>query len=296
MTDYAATRASDEAYTLGEGPVWDPERRRVLWVDIVEGTVFEGRIEGSAIFTTRRHQFDQMVGAVVPAVDGSLLVAGQEELIVIDPSGERRVADRIVPPGIRSRTNDGAVDPAGRFLIGTLSLDDRSGEERLLRVDGGLTVIDDDLQLSNGLAWSPDGGTLYSIDTGTGTIWARPYDAPSGAVGARTEYLHVSDGSPDGMCADVDGNLWVAIWGAGEVRCYTADGTVIHRVRVPAPHVSSVAFIGPRLRMLLITTSRRDLSREQLLEHPDAGLLFTVVVDAAGVPTTPWSAATADPA
>ena len=90
---------------------------------------------------------------------------------------------------------------------------------------------------------------------------------------------------------DTEGNLWVAIWGAGEVRRYAPDGTVLSTVHVDAPHSSSVAFVGERLDTLLVTTARKDLAAEQLERHPDSGRLFLARVDAVGVPTTPWSPA-----
>ena len=192
---------------------------------------------------------------------------------------------------MRSRTNDGATDPSGRFLIGTLALDGRFGAERLLRIehDGKVTVIDDDLVLSNGLAWSPDGSKLYSVDTGRNVVWQRDYSPGPEAPGARSRYLTVEPGHPDGMCMDADGNLWVAVWGGGEVRCYAPGGEVTATVRVPAPHTSSVAFVGESLDTLLITTARKDLSPEQLEDFPDSGRLFTAAVEATGFPTVPWA-------
>jgi sugar lactone lactonase YvrE len=90
------------------------------------------------------------------------------------------------------------------------------------------------------------------------------------------------------MCVDQDGNLWIAIWGAGEVRCYSPSGRQQAVVHVAAPHTSSVAFIGEGLDTLLITTAREDLSPAQLVEFPDSGRLFTADVGIRGLPTTPW--------
>ena len=132
-----------------------------------------------------------------------------------------------------------------------------------------MTVIDDDLTLSNGLAWSPDGSVLYSVDTTPGIVYARPYNAVSGAWGERAVALRIANGgSPDGLCIDAAGNLWIAIWGAGQVRCYTPGGELVAAVEVPAPHVTSVAFVGPELDTLLITSARED-------DSPSAGHLFT---------------------
>ncbi|SDQ92074.1 Sugar lactone lactonase YvrE [Curtobacterium sp. UNCCL20] len=291
MTRFHARVASADRFVLGEGPVKTGEDG-VLWVDIVRGQVFLGVIEDGQVIETARHQFDGMVGAAVLADSGVLLVASQEQLVVVHTDGRRTAGPRIVPADSARRSNDGAVDPMGRFLIGTLALGDSAGGEALVRIedDGTPTVIDDDLSLSNGIAWAPDGKVLYNTDTIPGVIWARPYDAESGRIGARHEHLRISDGFPDGICVDTDGCIWVAIWGAGEVRRFSPHGVLIDTVAVPAPHVSSVAFVGKASHQLLITTASRDLSAADLDEYPDAGRLFLADVHAKGIPTAPWSA------
>jgi sugar lactone lactonase YvrE len=267
---------------LAEGPLWDGARERLLWVDINAGEVHAGSLrDGLIADAAPLVGFDETVGAVVCAQGGQLLVAGARSVFTPgDPSGATSLFDA----GKNSRLNDGACDPAGRFLVGSMALDDREGEECLYRIelDGSVTIVDEDLTLSNGLAWSPEGTVLYSVDTTPGIVYARAYDAESGACGERTVALRIKDGSPDGMCIDADGNLWIAIWGAGQVRCYTPGGELVATVEVPAPHVTSVAFIGPQLDTLFITSAHED-------ESQNAGHLFTARVGARGTPTTPWA-------
>ena len=295
MTVYGARVASGPRHILAEGPVWNAASGTLLWVDIVRGTVFEGSLgEGSSAATPievlREWQFDGMVGAAVPGPEGGLLVAGQDHLVVVAADGGRRNGPIIVRDPATSRTNDGACDAAGRFLIGTLRFDEAPGADVLSRVedDGSLRTLDSDLGISNGLAWSPDGGTLYSTDTIAKTIWARDYDSASGAIGERRVQLHL-DEHPDGICVDVRGNIWAALWGTGEARAYTPDGELVDVVEVPAPHVSSLAFVGPALDRLVITTASRDLDAAGLERYPDAGRLFLADVGVTGVPTFPWS-------
>jgi sugar lactone lactonase YvrE len=281
--------ASERAYGLAEGPVWDAARRRLLWVDINAGAVHAGSLRDGVIDDAAPLvAFDETVGAVVCADNGRLLVAGARDLYVVDTDGRCAPIAGLAGTNTRSRLNDGACDPAGRFLVGSMALDDRQGEESLYRLgdDGRVTVIDDDLTLSNGLAWSPDGTVLYSVDTTPGVVYARPYDAASGAWGERGSALRIqSPGSPDGLCTDTDGNLWIAIWGAGQVRCYTPAGALVTTLQVPAPHVTSVAFVGPGLDLLLISSARED-------ESPNGGYLFTARVGVRGTPTTPWAGVT----
>ena len=276
--------ASAQSFLLGEGPEWDAPRDRLLWVDIDAGSVHEGRLDGDQVIVTGTDKRDRTVGAVVCSAAGELLVAGAETLLTTPPT-------RVVAAGSARRLNDGACDPAGAFLVGTLALGDTEGEETLVRLerDGSLTVLDDDLNLSNGLCWSPDGSLLYSIDSVPGIVWVRSYDAATGATGPRREWLRITDGLPDGLCADADGHLWIAIWGAGEVRRYTPDARPAGVVTVPAPHTTSVAFVGAGLDRLLITTATAHLSAEQLAAYPLSGRLFLADVGVTGLPVIPWA-------
>ncbi|GID95018.1 SMP-30/gluconolactonase/LRE family protein [Amorphoplanes digitatis] len=287
---YTATVASAETFTLGEGPVWDGPRERLLWVDIPAGAVHEGRLDGDRVVVTATHHLDRTVGAVVCSAAGELLVAGAKTVFTAPrgATGARVIAEESPP----RRLNDGACDPAGRFLVGSLTLDRTRGGETLVRLehDGGLTTLDDDLTLSNGLAWSPDGTLLYSIDSVPGIVWVRPYDVATGAVGPRREWLRIDDGVPDGMCADADGHLWIAIWGAGEVRRYTPDGRPTGAVvEVAAPHTSSVAFVGPGLDRMLITTATDELDADRLAAYPMSGRLFIARAGVTGLPVAPWA-------
>ena len=292
MTDYEAVPAGDERFEHGEGPVWDPVRARLLWVDLVAGRLLEGELtaDGERVEVTRRRQFDKMVTVVVPAAAGGLLVGGQESLFTLDADGTRRDGPRIVPAGARRRLNDGATDPAGRFLVGTMSLDVESTTEELVRLeaDGRLTTLDDAVTLSNGLTWSADGRRMYHADTLAGVVWIRDYDPPTGAVGARAVHLELAPEMPDGVAIDTEDHLWVALFGAGEIRRFAPDGTLVDRVRVPAPRVTSLAFGGNDLGRLLITTTYYGLDDAQRRAAPDSGRLCTVRVEATGAPVVPW--------
>jgi sugar lactone lactonase YvrE len=292
MKVFTATAASEDQYQLGEGPVWDAERERVLWVDIKAGAVYAGRLENDLVRPDARLRFDETVAAVVCAQDGRLLVAGERRLYDVDREWHCTVRTDVIPQAKRSRLNDGACDPAGRFLVGSMALDSRRGEECLYRLEdsGDLTVLDTDLTISNGLAWSPDGGIMYSTDTIPRVVWARGYDADRGDHGPRREVVRFgAGGSPDGLCTDTDGNLWVAVWGGGEVRCYTPAGERLATVSVPAPHTTSVAFVGPERDALLITTATDQLSATQLDAFPLSGRLFLAHVGVTGLPVAPWA-------
>ena len=277
--------AHAQVHVLGEGPTWDTGDQVARWVDIQRGTLHEGRLQEGALETSVLHRREPALAAAVHTTEGGFLLATSTSLVHLDAAGAERTVARLVPEGVRSRLNDGAADPAGRYLAGSMALDDRTGQERLWRLehDGRVTVLDDDLTLSNGLGWSPDGGVLYSTDTSAGRVWARDYDPDTGRTGPRRPCLDLGEESPDGLTVDAAGSLWVAVYSAGEVRCHAPDGRLLEVVEVGALPATSCAFVGPTLETLLVTTA----SEEQ--EHPDAGKLFTVEPGVVGLPTVPWT-------
>lgn len=287
MTARAATANS---YFLAEGPVWDASRERLLWVDIYAGHVLIGELDDAGSITeSGRLQLPGDATAVAFSESDGLLVALDDRVVTVSDVGIMRDVARVLPHGKIGRLNDGKVDPQGRFVVGSHSGGSGSTTEILAVVDGAeVTVIDDDLTLSNGLGWSVDGSVFYSIDTFSRVIHRRRW-SDAGAAGPREPFITVEHGYPDGMTVDSEDHLWVAIWGGGRVDRYSPDGLLVTSVEVPAPHVSSVTFAGPELRTLVITTALEDLTDEQRTAFPDAGRLFTIDLDVSGVPQRPWA-------
>ncbi len=286
--------ASKEAFFLAEGPTWDSAAGVVRWVDIVAGAVFAGELDESGkIRITDQFSVPDTAGAIAVSAAGEMVIAGKHRLYYRDPAGDL-VAGPHIASGARRRLNDGKPDPAGRFVVGTLSEPGQSHDEILVRVeaDGETTVIDDDLTLSNGLAWSPDGTLMYSVDTMSQRIFVRGYDVRTGAVGPRDVFATIDAGFPDGMTIDDDGCLWVALWGGSKVIRLDPTGRPLGELRLPVPHVSSVAFVGPALDTLLITTAYKGLSGEQRDSAPLSGRLFTARVGATGVQPHRWAGST----
>lgn len=284
--------ALDEVHELAEGPYWDPARQRLLWVDILRELVLVGRLEADGAITVEdRVRFDGQVGAVAPAADGRWIVAVAGGTVIRETSGAISPHVAVLDTGDSRRLNDGKPDPRGRFVVGTLSTVGDTGRESLvsIREDGAVQTIDDDLTLSNGLAWSTDGTTMYSIDTRRGVVFRRGYDPAAGAPGARSVFLEIRDGDPDGMCIDAEGHLWIAIWGLGEVRRYTPSGELDSVVYLPAPNVSSVAFAGPDLGTMVITSASAGLDAEVQASFPESGKLFTLRPGVTGHPASLWN-------
>ena len=212
--------ATPADYALAEGPVWDGRGERLLWVDIPAGAVIVGELEAARIRERERITLGGTVGAVALAEDGGLLVAVDDGLATIAADGAIRRSGGMLSLEGRRRMNDGQCDPAGRFVVGSLALAAPAGREVLLQVDpeGAMATMRTGLGLSNGIAWSPDGRTIYHVDTLAGTLCAADYRPQTGEWGEFVPIVAIEDGAPDGLAVDSAGGLWLAVWGAGEVR------------------------------------------------------------------------------
>jgi sugar lactone lactonase YvrE len=238
-----AERVGSVEAVLGEGPRWDAEVGRLLWVDIEGGLLHAGdsTIEGGA-----------MVCAVAPWAGDTVLVALADALAAVDV-GDRSVRRLVEIPHRRPgmRCNDGACDPAGRFWIGTMALDESPGAGALYRydVDGTLHTMLEGITLSNGLGWDAGGRLMYYVDSPTQRIDVFDFDVPSGALTGRRPFAVIpeADGIPDGLVVDDEGSIWLALHGGGEVRRFDPEGGVSGRVEVPVPMVTACCFAGSRL-------------------------------------------------
>ena len=292
MNERSVRVAHPQVHELAEGPFWDPVRERLLWVDIRRGSVYSAELTPEDLLEIRDElRLDETVGAVATSAAGAWLIAGAERLYLRDEAGTVHPGPRLISGDGHRRLNDGKPDPLGRYLVGSLSLAGPSKREQLLQVgrDGSIEVIDDDLTLSNGLAWSRDGSRLYSVDTERRLVFVRAYDLASGRVGPRSVHLVFDAGYPDGMCMDAEEHLWIAMWGLGRIDRYSPSGELFDSIDVPAPHTSSVAFAGNNLDVLVITTATQDLDDDQLRQFPHSGRVFTVRPGVRGLPQPLWA-------
>jgi sugar lactone lactonase YvrE len=276
----------DARARLGEGPVWDDRSGRLVWVDI-EGRAIHSTDIASG--STTSLPMPLPVGIAVPRRSGGFVAALEDGFHAVDADGRTQLVAPIDNEGGRLRFNDGACDPAGRFLAGTMAYDyaNAPGAGALYRLDPDLRVtrLLDDVSISNGLGWSPDGGTMYYVDTPTRRIDAFDYDVATGAISRRRRFAEIDGvGRGDGLCVDVEGAVWVALWPGWSVRRYLADGTLDAILPVPVAEVSSCVFGGPALDQLFITTAWSTLSDADREAQPHAGSLFRASVGVRGLP------------
>ena len=276
MTDVAL--ALDAQAELGEGPMWDPRSACLYFVDILRGHVHRFEPATSAL---RRYEIGRMVGAVAPAEGDEVMLAVQDGFARLDThSGAITAVAEIDAASPDLRFNDGKCDPAGRLWAGTMALDERPGAGALYRLDpdGGVHCMVRDLTISNGLDWSDDGSAMYFIDSPTRSIDIFDFDLASGAIRNRRSFVRIprGEGVPDGMTLDVEGHVWVALWGGGAVHRYAPDGRRDMVVRVPTRYPTSCAFGGADLSDLYITTAHIKLTPQERAEQPHAGGVFVV--------------------
>jgi sugar lactone lactonase YvrE len=283
---------------LGECPVWDDRTALLHRVDSLAGAVLTLDVTTGA---ATRIDLGRHVGSLVLREDGTgLLVAAQGGFRSLDRATGRSdllAAVAADDPGVLM--NDGACDPAGRFLAGTMTRDVEPGRAALYRYDppdAAVTVLEE-LSVSNGMAWDAAGTTLSHVDTPRRRVDRLVYDPATGTVTGRRPPIDLSGyaGLPDGVAIDAEDCLWVAFWRGGAVRRFTPEGRRLEEVLVPVARTTSCCLGGPDLRDLYVTTARRSV-REVPADVEDlAGAVFRARVDVPGVPERRWRAQPAVP-
>lgn len=254
----------------GEGPVW---WEAALWYVDIEGRAIHRFHPESG--KSSNWSVGQRIGFIVPRRRGGFVIGGDRGIAFFD---ERTgtVTPLADPEADKpdNRFNDGKCAPDGRLFAGTISLAKRTGDARLYRMDADLSleVAFAPVTNSNGLAWSPDGTILHYIDTPRREVLA--FDYSDGRLeNPRTAFStgHL-DASPDGMCIDTEGHLWIAFCHGGCVCCFDpASGNELHRISLPCLETTSCAFGGPDLADLYVTTGVHATARET-----HAGRLFVI--------------------
>ena len=271
---------------LGETPIWVPEEKLLYWVDIGSHMIF--RID---VNTNEYESFKPDM-----PVRGLCRRSSDDWLIVTDaglafwnrPSNKCEFITDPYADQQNLQFNDGAIDRQGRLVVGSYNsdqLDAPDGSLYRLDTDRTLHNLDQNLVLSNGIALSPDGKTLYVSEMFANKITAYDYEIESGTAGNRRVFVAIPEdaGKPDGLTVDSQGFVWAAHWGGWRVTRYDPAGNLEREVRFPTELVTCIGFGGENLNELFVTTAWYDLNNQQRKDQPLAGDLFRIQTDITGI-------------
>lgn len=274
------TRSFDLSMTLGEGPTWNPSRGELTVVDILGRLIHGLAYQNGAWELIRTIPTESDTGAAIPIEGGDLVSVETEGIFFV--SGDRRERICAIPELSKpsQRPNDAKLGPDGRLYVGVMDYTATSGAGKLwaIKRSGESELLLDNLTIPNGMDWWED--IFWFVNGPEPRVTAyRP-----GPRGLEPCGEILTNGVPDGMTIDSAGNIWVALWGDGRVDCYQQDGVLVSQIRVPASLTTSVAFCGPRMKTLAITTARYQMSEDELQEFPLSGSVFFAEADVAGRP------------
>jgi sugar lactone lactonase YvrE len=269
---------------LGEGPIWDSRDRALWFVDIKNKKVhcYDPASRGH-----RTWDAPEYVCFLLPASSGGFVAGLKSGLFKFDPASGSfdRIAE-VESDKPDNRLNDGAADQAGRLWFGTMDNKEKDKSGAFYRFEGGRVTPTGigDMVVTNGPAVSPDGRTLYLVDT-----FRRRIDQAEirddGSLGERRPFVTIEQGAgfPDGPTVDSEGAVWIGLYSGWSARRYSAAGELIATVKFPAANITKLAFGGDDLRTVFATTARQGLTEEQRRKQPLSGHLFSFECDVAGV-------------
>ncbi|KAL3282599.1 hypothetical protein HHI36_005774 [Cryptolaemus montrouzieri] len=284
-----------ENIELGEGPHWDAATQTLYFVDIFSKTI--NKYDPSTNTHTKAH-FDTYTSFIIP-VEGkedTFVVGLGRDIVIVKWDGRSdKVAsikkltevDNYSPESTENRLNDGKCDLSGRLWAGTMGVEKINGHVKpnmgtfYSFENNSLRKHFDQIGISNGLAWSKDNKKLFYIDSPRRTIDQFDFDIENGKISNRKilfslEKNHI-EGLPDGMTIDENGNLWVAVFNGFKILKIdsTIPETLLDTVKIPAKQVTSVAWGGPNLDELYVTTAKFMVDG-LVLNPPEHGTVYKI--------------------
>ena len=284
-------RIADYECGTGEGPLWHPEDGVLYWVDIPAGRLFW--YDPVADVHECCYERDGPIGGFTIQADGSLLLFEEGGRIERWEDGQTDLVLEGIEDEADSRFNDVIADPRGRVFCGTMPTEDDLGNLYRLDRDGSITTVIEDVDISNGLGFTPDRSRLYYTESEAEKIYRFAYDEATGSIADRETFVDLADeaGVPDGLTVDEEGYVWSARWDGGCLVRYSPDGEEVARVEFPARKVSSVTFGGEHYEEAYVTTALGEslaagetVADRRAEEGSGAGALFRVELGVSGVP------------
>ena len=280
----------DAPMLVGESAIWHEVESALYWVDI-EGLTVNRLHAASGKFSSWKMGSNPSALAIDD--NNFLVVATRERLLRLNTTdgAETPIADAPYDTS-KVRFNDGRVDPAGRFWIGTMyePRDQPAAEMYVLARDNLRCAWRGGMTNSNGLAWSLDGRTMFHADTTTHRIDCYDFDVATGEHSNRRTILTFPTdktapdygGRPDGATMDAEGMYWVAMFEGGRVLRISPSGEILREIKLPVRCPTSVCFGGADLRTLYITSASHARSSEEIAQYPHTGKVLSVRLDVAG--------------
>lgn len=273
----------DARNAVGESPVWHVGEQALYWVDIDQCAIWRWQAVTSQ---ATRWDLPERVGCIAPDARGGWIAAAETGVFRLEallagrpPQGELVAALHAPRPGMRF--NDGRCDRQGRFRAGTMLMNMAAAQavgSLYGLADGALAPLVRELIVPNGLAFSPDGRTMYLSDSHpqVQAIWAFDYDTDTGTPSRRRLFVDMRPlpGRPDGAAVDEDGCYWICANDAGLVHRFTPQGELDRSLAMPVMKPAMCAFGGAGLDTLFVTSIRPqgiDIS-----DQPLAGGLFAL--------------------
>ena len=275
----------------GEGVLWNPADSRLWWTDIHGKTLWS---YDPVTKTAQTYPSPSRICCFAPRRDGTFVAAFDDGFGFFDPrTGKREDIAPFEPDLPQTRLNDGRTDRQGRFIAGGMDEKDLAPLSSVWRLDPDLklTRLFNSVRCANSTCFSPDGRTMYFADSPECEIVAFDYDPESGTVGRKRSVaaLPKDRGVPDGSCVDAEGFIWNAVWEGYRVDRFAPDGRLDRSIETPIMKPTCVAFGGPDLDILFITTSRLGSSEETLKREPHSGGLYAVRPGLKGLVDPPFA-------
>lgn len=268
------------ANTLGESVIWDHRSQTLYWSDIQQSKLYSWQLGD---VSSKYYLCPERLGCLGLTPDLNWLICGFESgFAFFNPlTSEVKWINKIESNLAHTRLNDGRVDRQGRFWAGTMMQDEGKDQSRekaaLYRLEHNhdVTKVIDQVNVSNGLCWSPDGETLYFADSPTQTIQQAKMNTTTGDIGPLSQFTTTEyNAFPDGSCVDSQGCIWNAQWASSTVKRYSPSGKLLLTLDVPCEQPSCVAFGGPDMQHFFVTSARQDLTPDTIKQQPSNGDLF----------------------
>jgi D-xylono/L-arabinono-1,4-lactonase len=272
---------ADYACLCGEGPLWNPDEKRLYWLDIPKGRMF--RYDPATGHHEECFQGEQ-VGGITLQADGSLLMFGEKGSVRVWKDGQIvRTLVESIPGEEGTRFNDVIADPAGRVFCGTMPSKEHLGSLYRLDTNGKVTQVLSEITCSNGMGYTADQKQMYFTDSMKHEIYVFDYDKATGAMTNQRVLIKTpeDEGIPDGMTVDAEGTIWSARWDGGCLVRFSAQGQEMQRIPFPAKKVSCVTFAGDDYTDMYITTAG---GWDKATEGAGAGALFRINLGIKGMP------------